>query len=135
MKRTALRIVAVCMVAVAMMAIAGCEKDEDLTKFVTETQSVPSDACRFEITVTTTGGGWRVSLGRGADALKAAHLEAVGPSEIVEASTDPTNPFVSIIPNASLVLAISFSSYILYFFIFTLVFELISIAFASSVST
>ncbi len=61
MKRTALRIVAVCMVAVAMMAIAGCEKDEDLTKFVTETQSVPSDACRFEITVTTTGGGWRVS--------------------------------------------------------------------------
>ncbi len=61
MKRTALRIVAVCLVAVAMMAIAGCEKDEDLAKFVTETQSVPSGDCRFEITVTTTGGGWRVS--------------------------------------------------------------------------
>lgn len=45
----------------ATLAIAGCEKEEDLSKFVTETQSVPADACRFEITVTATGGGWSVT--------------------------------------------------------------------------
>ena len=48
------------MAVMAMMTITGCEK-EDLSEEVTETQSVPADACRFEITVTVTGGTWHVS--------------------------------------------------------------------------
>lgn len=42
----------------AMSILAGCEDD---IADVTETKSVPAEACWFEITVTATGGVWSVN--------------------------------------------------------------------------